>query len=444
MSQQFNPHVLDLQSASAYPLWRQASVTAPLRSGVMAYARALTLTVWLFSLVVSLWWVRDFFALQEMAESGFNRRSHFYFGFAVALIGHLTLGIQAWMSAPFVVISTWSGRLMTLFCLLMLALAPISLAPRTSAQYAVATWIVLMLCTLYWMSNYYVLQRVTVFTGIALLGFLYLLLFQLGLVRGFGSQIGGINRNITGTIAVGAMILCMLSQKFYVRWIACGAAVALAVSVTSRGSLVAMGAFFAVYYTTQKGTWKAALHAALGMALVGFIFLLSASIQSAVVDDVFLINDRARGMGSGFTGRVDTWKQAIELFWKRPVFGYGFRASLARSNIQFGGIHSGYLRILVDSGLVGGFFVISAVVMEGIRRFRLAMQLRKSLPGNLPGINVVESFRINSVACATFAMTLVLWIYEQHYVNVGAVISLVLFLMLAAPSIITSEGNTQR
>jgi O-antigen ligase len=391
-----------------------------------------------------LWWVRDWTSLQEMAESGFNRKSHFYVGFAVAIVGHLTLGIQAWMSAPFVVISTWSGRLMTLFCLLMLLLAPLSLAPQTSAMYSIATWGVLLLCTLFWMSNYDVLQRVTAYTGVAILGFLYLLLFQLGLARGFGSQIGGINRNVTGTIAVGAMVLCMLSPRKSVRWAAIGLASVLAVIITSRGSLVAMAAFFAVYYVTLKGSIKAVVHVALGAALLGFVFLAFNTIYSTIADDVFLLNNRDRGIGSGFTGRFDTWKQAIELFWKRPIFGYGFRASLTQSTVEFGGIHSGYLRILLDSGVVGGFLVVSAVVVEGIRRFRLAMQLRTCSPGSLPGINVAESFRINSVACSTLALTLVLWVYEQHYVNIGSVISLVLLLMLAAPSIITSEGITQR
>ena len=61
--------------------------------------------------------------------------------------------------------------------------APFSVTPVTTGLYAAATWVVLALTFLYWQSDYDILRRVLVFTGFAILAWLYLLLAHHGLAR---------------------------------------------------------------------------------------------------------------------------------------------------------------------------------------------------------------------------------------------------------------------
>ena len=90
------------------------------------------------------------------------------------------------------------------------------------------------------------------------------------------------------------------------------------------------------------------------------------------------------------------------------------------------------------SVIVGSVLIL--FVVEAIRRLRVAMQLRKLKPGDMPGINLAESFRINTIACATMFLTFTMWVYDQYYINLGSPISVILFLMLMAPTYVTDQG----
>ncbi len=414
------------------------AIVSPRPHGMLAYLRAGTLAIWFFTLVLHFWWISDWNALVESLMEG-NTKEYFYLGFGIAIAAHLTLGLEAWLVAPFNVVSTWSGRLLTAFCLLMLILSPLSEVPKVSALYSVATWIVLLIFCLYWQSDYQIVRRMTVFAGIVVLTWIYILLFKHGLIRGFGSAIGGINRNTTSFAAIGGMVCVMLSPNKRLRWAAIGAALLLAVLVTSRGSIVAAGAFITAYYAVTKGSMKTVMHGLFAMLIVGAVFLVSPSLRHHVLDDVMQLHKQARGLGSGFTGRTELWQQAIDAFWQRPLIGYGFRAST--SGIEsLGGVHSGFLHVFLDGGFIGGFLVLSAIIIELMCRFRLSVQFRSLPPIRAPGIDVVETTRVNAVAFATLAMTLVIWIYEQLYINLGSVASLTFFLMMAAPAYITTQG----
>jgi O-antigen ligase len=240
------------------------------------------------------------------------------------------------------------------------------------------------------------------------------------------------------------MLCCLLSPRRGIRWAAIAAAAVMAVIVTSRGSMLAMAVFLATYYAIYKGTAKAAFHAFAALALFSIVLLVSPAVYKLVVDDILRLFDKERGIGSGFTGRIEYWKETLEAFWLRPVFGYGFRSASIGQGVATGGGHSGYLKILVETGFVGAVLIISAVVVEGVRRLRLALWCRRLWPQAAAGIDVIETMRINAVACATITMTLTLWIYEQLYINLGSVAALVLFVMLNAPAYVTSQGVALR
>jgi hypothetical protein len=433
-----------MQTTHTYPLSPQLFAAAQPRSGVLAYLRGLSLTFWLFTMLFRLWWVSDWFALQELFESGFDVKGYFYFGFGAMVIGHLTLGPQAWIAAPFNLLSDWTGRLLTIFFGLMLCLAPLSIYPRNSAKYAIATWGVVILLHLFWASNYRVLQRVLTISGMVLFAWLLILCLKHGFVGGFAGQIGGINRNVTSTAALASMMFMLFSPKPALRGLAFVAAAFFIVAVTSRGSILAMGVFVSVYYALHKGTAKAAGHAIMAFILFAATIVTVPMIRELILEDVFRLSAHDRGIQGGFSGRFEMWDQALEGFWKKPVLGHGFRTTSAGGGGDFGGIHSAYIKILLEGGFVGAFFIVGAALTELFRRLKLSMRLRTLGPQSMPGIDVAESFRVNAICCSSLCALLTLWVYDQYYINLGSPISIAFFLMVVAPTFITSQGVTLR
>jgi O-antigen ligase len=419
------------------------AVTVP-RPGLLVYARGLTFTAWLLSLLIGLWWLTDWQAQMELFESGYDRKAYFYYGFAIALLGHLTLGLGAWMTAPFAVLSTWEGRLITAFCALMLLLAPTSVVPRQSAIYAVATAVVVVMMWLFWYSNYYALQRVLTFTAFATFGWLFLLLLHHGLTWGFGGMVGGVNRNITGTAALAAMVCGMFSPKNSIRWASVFGGLFFIVIVSSRGSIVALAIFLAVYHTLHKGTLNAmAFGGAVGL-LVFFTLLISPGARDIVMEKILHVHDSHRGVGSGFTGRVEMWQTAINAFWQRPLTGWGFRSASLGEAGAVGGVHSGWLKIFAESGVFGGVLMVATVGLVIWRRFILASRLRTLSPAQMPGLDLPETLHVNVLTCASFCMLATMWVYDQYYINLGSPVSLLFFLLLAAPTYITNQGVALR
>jgi len=412
-------------------------------SGLFAYVRGLSLTVWLFSLLFGFWFITDWGTQQVLLADGFDVKKYFYVGFGAVLLAHLTLGVPAWLTAPFQMVSTWTGGLITAFCCLMVLLSPISVIGVKSLIYAGATMVVAIMLWLFWAGNYRVLQRSLLVACWVQFGWWMILLAKHRQPLGFGNNIGDINRNITGTAALAALICGLFSPNRYLRWAAWAFAVFFCVIVTSRGSMVAMAIFGIVYIALYRGVFRAA---AVG-GILGFLILLFIlavpTVREKVSEKVFHIHDQGRGIGSGFTGRTAMWKQGIEWFWKKPVLGYGFRAT-SYGGIGFGGVHSAYIKIFLEAGIVGAFLIIGAVVIEAYRRMRLAFQLRSRQPQDLPDINIAESLRINVIACATMCLILTMWVYDQYYINLGSPISVIFFLMLMSPVYVTKEGRTLR
>ena len=429
-------------SSAAYPLSRSVAAPAVKRGGLLAYVRAGSLSIFFFTLVLQYWNISDWDALQEQMHEGTGIKKDFIAGFIVLLAAHLTLGLSAWITAPFKLTTTWSGRLFTAFCVMTFVLSPLSLVFKTTAIYALGTWGVYLLLFLYWQSNYRVVQRMLVVAGCVVLAWLFLLVAKNGL--SLGLAIGGLNRNTTAGAALAGMICCMTSPKISVRWAAIAAGIFMAVAVNSRGTMVATAVFFVVYYTCYKGTWRAAFHVGVAAVLGGAIMFAVPALNKLLFERILMLHDSARGIDSGFSGRVDAWKQAFASFWDNPVFGVGFRATTHHAHGEFGAVHSGYLKILVETGFVGAFFVIGAVVIEAIRRFRLALRFRNLSQQAAPTIDIANTTRINAVACGTIVMMLAFWVYEQLYINIGSAISIVFFLMMVAPTYITKQGETVR
>lgn len=427
-----------MQTVQTYSAGQYAAAAAPPRSGIIALVRALTLAVWLISLTINYWWRTEWNWYEGFYEQEVNIRSHYLIGLLTVIVAHLTLGIPAWFNAPFRALSTLPGKLFTLFCLLMLASAPFSPSPSTSGMYAVGTLFVFLLCHLYWSSDYFVVRRAVVISGCVLLAWVFALWLHHGMPLGFGYGIGGINRNAIATLGIAGMLCCMLSANRTIRWGSVACAGIFAVMVNSRGSMLALGIFLAVYYTLQKGTWKAAAHAALAMFAAASILLASTYVKQFVFEDVMKLNDPARGLGTGLTGRVESWRNGLERFWERPLLGHGFRAQVSGEGEGLAS-HGGYVTLLIEAGIFGTLLAVAAIIFEAIRRINRARQLRSAPAAAGMRIDVEESLRLNAIVCCTMLTMLTYWVYEPVYLNLGTVMSVIFFLMLAAPEFVENR-----
>jgi O-antigen ligase len=176
------------------------------------------------------------------------------------------------------------------------------------------------------------------------------------------------------------------------------------------------------------------------MLLAVSVLLVSSYLQQVVFEDVMRLNDPARGLGSGLTGRVESWQQGLEKFWERPLFGHGFRAQISGEG-QGLGAHGGYVTMLIEAGIFGTLLAVAAIIFEAIRRINRARTLRSAPAAAWTGVDVEESLRLNTIVCCTMFTMLTYWIYEPVYLNLGTVMSVVFFLMLAAPEFVPSRAG---
>jgi len=258
---------------------------------------------------------------------------------------------------------------------------------------------------------------------------------------GFGYGIGGINRNAIATLGIAGMICCTLSANRTIRWGSIACAGLFAVMVNSRGSILALGVYLTLYYTLHKGTWKAAGHAALVAFAAASVLLASTFVKQFVFEDVMKLNDPARGLGTGLTGRVESWRHGLEQFWERPLLGHGFRAQISGEGEGLAA-HGGYVTLLIEAGIFGTLLAVAAIILESIRRINRARQLRSAPAAAWMGVDIEESLRLNTIVCCTMFTMLTYWIYEPVYLNLGTVMSVVFFLMLAAPEFVPRRGGT--
>jgi O-antigen ligase len=99
--------------------------------------------------------------------------------------------------------------------------------------------------------------------------------------------------------------------------------------------------------------------------LVAMILLAVSSHRLwKVIDAAFLIDDRYRGFGTGFSGRFSQWSEAWNAFIKHPFLGNGFGYL---ESIGSPGAHNFFLFLLSENGLLG--LIIVGWIFYGIFRF---------------------------------------------------------------------------
>lgn len=115
---------------------------------------------------------------------------------------------------------------------------------------------------------------------------------------------------------------------------------------------------FAALKAKQISKRRAAF-ALVGLALVlGLLVLIYSDVVAYWISSLFFLNDKYRGLGTGFTGRVEAWQEALDMFFNNPAFGVGFRMHERYMN-TLSSAHNGYLSLLAEVGRIGVVPLIS-------------------------------------------------------------------------------------
>jgi O-antigen ligase/polysaccharide polymerase Wzy-like membrane protein len=214
------------------------------------------------------------------------------------------------------------------------------------------TYVLVLICTalmlpLIWTFPLETTQRALAGSALVLVGAQLSSIIVLGWPH--DRYVGMIHPNLLGTIILPAFILAQFGAgklMILVKVIS----VLVAASVSSRyclfGSVIAFLVFQLTFNRFRAKT--------IALLLAAACILVLLAQQYA---DVLALNDPARGLGSGFTGREDQWTSAFDWLTNNPL-GAGYK----RSELSFAG-HNGFIKLFVEFGVLGGAILTGAVLL---------------------------------------------------------------------------------
>lgn len=299
----------------------------------------------------------------------------------------------------------------------------VSHAPLESVQYTVLT-ILTIVVVLQFNTSLNAAQYETGMKVYALLGSVLVCGFALydhapGVRLGGGKGI--LNPAAFALITASVFLTAMIIRRMIVRipiLIAMGTVIYL---TGARASAVAVLIGLAVTLVARRRIAQASGYTVLFLCIfVGGA--LAAYYGDAVlrgVSDFFAIQDRHRGLESGGSGRLETWKATWNLFLANPILGVGFRAHETVLKVNTSA-HNGYLALLAEIGLIGFVSVLFATVSG----------MRNILQRNQDPSQTFSYSVLLGLACGYF----VLAIFERYFINTGNPTSLLFLLSILGPA----------
>ncbi|MEA2985273.1 MAG: hypothetical protein QOD94_1527 [Alphaproteobacteria bacterium] len=228
-----------------------------------------------------------------------------------------------------------------------------------------------------------------------------------------GRLVGGIHPNAFGSIMLAGFVLSQYCEGLVMLGLRV-ACLILAAAVSSRFAVIGCLLAFLVF---EMGSRPSRLKLAL-LALAAVACLL---LFPRMLMDVLALNDPARNLDSGFTGRDDQWGIAFAAIADAP-FGLGFK----RPPIDHAG-HNGYLRWLIEFGVVGGGLIIASTVSIVVIALIDAAWLPSAADDRLRRL---ASARAGGLVAMTFAS-----FFQPQLFNLGDIHGVAVMLMLFSPRI---------
>ena len=205
-----------------------------------------------------------------------------------------------------------------------------------------------------------IVKSIIISSVIPLIVGLYQIVFKKGFTTNFYSEIG-LNRARGTLVHPNAfafyLLIIIVAIFFYIK--------TYKISVVF--CILGVLSLFELYYTYTRGAWLG-----LVIMIVSYVFLSKTSIRNKIIFMVSLLiisvpviqltssrftNVLSSNMElSSFATRIDIWKGMVTLFKGKPIFGYGI-GSFVPLNLELFKInlnaHNDYLRLLIETGLVG-------------------------------------------------------------------------------------------
>jgi O-antigen ligase len=198
-----------------------------------------------------------------------------------------------------------------------------------------------------------------------------------------------------------------------------GINIAAIVATESRGFLVAACLGVLVFFTlkiTRAHKGRAAFTLTAVSLLIALMLIVYRDVIEVSVSSLLFLNDKYRGLGTGFTGRLDAWQEAFDLFLSNPWFGVGFRMH-EQYMTTLSSAHNGYLSLLAEVGLFGS---LSLLFLTSLAYWRL---FRSALRGD-----AIAMFGVSFVTGYLFLAT-----FERFFLNMGNPTSALTWLFLMMP-----------
>lgn len=203
------------------------------------------------------------------------------------------------------------------------------------------------------------------------------ILLVLVIVHGFpsGRWIGGLHPNHAGAFALAAAYFAARSSS-NLRWVIYAIAFLFSAIVSSRYAIVAITLVIisdALVANLRLSMTKLLI---LMIGCSGIVVILTVGFNS-FLQTLLLTDDPLRGVGSGFTGRLDMYSDFYPQISQRPLLGYGFR-----NRDAYFATHNGILDYILENGvlLFALFFVfIITRLLQCVERFRYERDRRDLL-----------------------------------------------------------------
>lgn len=192
----------------------------------------------------------------------------------------------------------------------------------------------------------------------------------------------GLHPNLGGEVLFGCMVFLAFSQSRLLRLSVGAIILFLLVLLQSRSGL---GAALIVYVggellrflnVTEKRFFYRRI--IIAIALSGTVTLISVVmfpkfwiLAADAVSEILLLKNPERGLGTGFTGRLETWNDAFASFSNHPFFGTGMDR-IPRGAEELA-VHNGFLAALAEFGILssGLFFVLGVAIFTSAKRVSL-------------------------------------------------------------------------
>ena len=187
--------------------------------------------------------------------------------------------------------------------------------------------------------------------------------------------------NLSGYLFGGGSILlarrAILTKSWIERLVMIGSvfmAILLVIASSARASLLAVGAAGLFAVSVEVG-WKRLfsyrwVRNTTGLGIL-FALVLAGKI-GGYLTAILELDSKARGVGSGGTGRTELWSRGIDALQESPInfiFGGGFRSSA--SDLLGFSTENSYITILLDSGIFLGSAAIVAFACAPYQALRL-------------------------------------------------------------------------